>query len=113
MYTRVSSALRDKIGKDLVAALDEEGGDFGILNFKPSEIHLLQECVEWRECINTYYLSSYRGGALKNFLKYEYIRPEKIFQDRVHFSYDLNWHMTWRDWFIVEEGVDHASIIPT
>ena len=112
MYKRVSSALRDKIGNDLKAALDEEGGDFGILFFKLHEMHLLQECIDWRDCINTYYLSSYRGGALKKFLNYEYIRPEKIFHNKVHFSYELNWNMSWKDWFIVKEGVDNASIVP-
>ncbi len=114
MYARVSSALRDKIRTDLVKAqvMDKDcESDVAFILFKPSETHLYKECVEWRECINTYYLSSYRGGALKNFLNYRYIRPEKIFHNKVSFSFEINWNMSWKDWFI-ERG-DHASIVAT
>ena len=111
MYTRVSSELRDKIAKDLQHALDEEGGDIGIMFFKPGEMHLHRECIAWRETINLYFLSSCHGGALKKFLNYNYIRPEKISYSAVEFSFEMNWNMSWKDWFIVEKGHDYASII--
>lgn len=114
MYTRVSPALREKIGNDLVEVIDYTKRDFGILQFSPEEMHLHRECVEWRECINMYFLTSYRGGSLKNFLTYEYIKPKKIFNNTVEFEYETNWNTSWRDWFIVDkEGNSNASSIIT
>lgn len=114
MYNRVSRELRDKMAKGLVEKFDYSDeakfSEYAILDFNDDEMHLHKECVEWREIINTYFLASYQGGALKKFLNYEYIRPEKIERRRVIFSYEMNWNPSWKDWF-VDKGVDTSCIL--
>lgn len=114
MYSRVSEELQIKMMNDLVEHFDYKDeakmNEFAVLDFNDTEMHLHKECIEWRETINTYFLASYQGGALKNFFKYKYIRPEKIGRIQVIFSYEMNWNPSWKDWF-VDKGVDRASII--
>lgn len=114
MYSRVSRELRKKLETDLVEHFnyddDAEMSEYATLDFHPDEMYLYKECIEWRETINMYFLASYHGGALKKFLNYDYIRPEKISITQVIFSFEKNYNPTWRDWF-VDKGVDRASII--
>ena len=116
MYNRVSAELREKMANDLVEHFDYRDeaklSEYAVLDFNDNEMHLHKECIEWREVINTYFLASYQGGALKNFLTYKYIRPEMISRTQVIFSYETNWNPSWKDWF-VDKGVDCASILST
>lgn len=114
MYNRVSRELRDKIAKDIqetTEVRDEELYDVVFMTFTSEEENLRQECIKWRETINLYFLSSYTGGALKKFLNFNYLRPREITKFMVKFEYEYNYNLTWRDWFIVDEGKDYASII--
>ena len=111
MYKRVSRELRDKLEKDIQEALDENGDDIILVSFTSEEEHLRQECIQWRETINLYFLSSYRGGALKNFLHYKYIRPREVTRFLVTFDHEINWNQSWKDWFVVNERKDYASIL--
>ena len=113
MYNRVSRELRDKLENDLDEAYDDEGNDILLTSFTSEEEHLRQECIQWREIINLYFLSSYTGGALKNFLHFKYIRPREITRFVVLFDFEYNWNQSWRDWFIVNERKDYASILFT
>jgi len=115
MYTRVSKELREKMAKDLIEHFnyndDAEMCEYATLDFDIHEMHLHKECIEWRETINMYFLTSYQGGALKKFLEYEYIKPQKIGRAQVTFRFEKNYNPSWKDWF-VNKGVDLASIIP-
>ena len=113
MYNRVSRQLRQKIEKDMQELMDEDANDLYVLSFTSDEEHLRQECIEWRHIINLYFLSSRSGGALKNFGQYKYIRPKEIANSKVTFECEINWNQSWRDWFIVKEGHDYASIVST
>ena len=113
MYNRVSRQLRQKIEQEMQEVYDEEGNDVYLLSFTSEEEHLRQECIEWRNVINLYFLSSYTGGALKKFAQYNYIRPKEILRHIVVFECEINWNQSWRDWFIVKEGHDYASIVAT
>jgi len=103
MYNRVSPELRDKIEKDFQEVFDDDGNEIGIITFTSEERALYLECIEWKDIINLHFSSSYSGGALKNFLQYEYIRPHEILSYTVTFTYEINWNPTWRDWFVVKE----------
>jgi hypothetical protein len=109
MYNRVSRQLRDKMENDLQEVCGGDKRDTLIMSFTSEEEHLRQECIEWREVINLFYLTSYSGGALKKFLCYDYIRPKEIARFTVTFDYEINWNPSWKDWFI-DRG-DHASIV--
>ena len=111
MYNRVSRELREKIEQDMQEVYDEEYNDVYIMSFTSEEEYLRQECIEWREVINLFYLTSYSGGALKKFLYYEYIRPKEIGRHTVIFECEINYNQSWRDWFVVNERKDYASII--
>jgi len=114
MKTHISEALQDKILNDFyedtnyISPYDRCTGS---IMFDNTELDLYNECVEWREVINAYFLSSYKDGALKKFGKYEYIRPEKILHNKVTFTFQTNYNMSWKDWFVLEE--DYASIVTT
>jgi len=111
MYNKVSQELQDKIGRDLKQIYNKDGEEIGMVTFVIQEKEIYEECIEWLETINTYYLSSYWGGSLKKFLHYDYIKPAEVLHYMVLFKYELNWNMSWKDWFIVR-GEDNASIVP-
>lgn len=113
MYTKVSEKLIEKMTKDLVEITSYISRDKLYLQFEDGESDLYKECILWRETINTYFLSSETMGSLKKFLNYKFVRPESILHNIVIFSFEHNYNPTWKDWFIVEEGVDSASIITT
>lgn len=111
MYTRVSRELRDKIADDLQEVYDMSGDIIGIVTFTTDkqDRKLREECIEWLEHINTYYKSSYWGGALKTWLHYKYIKPIEVAYLTVTFDFEYNYNQSWKDWFIRR---DYASIVP-
>ena len=114
MKTHISEELQDKILNDLVEDTFRNDWELpvwasiGSLTFDENELDLYNECIEWREVITTYFLSSYTGGALKKFGPYEHIRPDQILHNKVIFTFEDNKHMSWKDWFI--RGEDYAKI---
>ena len=118
MYNRVSRELRDKLQRDrkkITVYSDDYNSwdDLIMLKFDSTEQELYKECIKWKHVVNLYFLHTHSGGSLKKFLNYNYIRPHKIFHSTVTFNYNINWDQSWRDWFIVNEEKDYASIVTT
>lgn len=115
MYTKVSDELYRKIEYDIQCVHTEYDTMVYYMTFKDNEKFLLQECKEWRETVNLYFLSSIKNGSLKNFLDFEYVRPKEVLNNSVIFEYKYRWNgPCWKDWFIIpEDRESYASIIAT
>jgi len=104
----ISRELRDKIIKDIeLSESDVEGfGPYdykGVLFFTPTEMHLLDECKEWLEVINLYFLTSYHACSIDKMGNLKGIRPKHIFCNRAEFTVLRKRKENWKDWFIPNE----------
>jgi len=116
MKTEISLELRNKIRRDMLIVKDQyfmDGGDHcGILSFdKDKEFELFEECMIWKEMLDTYYRTSYNAGKAKRVGRFSGIKPKKIHLYSVEFAisgYDVP---SWKDWFDVDGKEDITQLI--
>lgn len=102
----ISRELRDKIIKDIDIRTTNAGiyGYKGVLFFTQNEMSLLDECKEWLNIINTYFLTSYHACSIDKMGKLKGVRPKHIFCNRAEFTVLTKRTENWKDWFIQDEA---------
>ncbi len=117
MKTEITLELRNKIRRDMRIVEGQHypnpGGEHcGILYFdKDKEFELFEECIIWKEMLDTYFKTSYNGGKAKKVGRFIGIKPEKIHLYSVEFIVSTYKDPSWRDWFDVKGEDDAPKLI--
>lgn len=116
MKKEISLELRNKIRRDMLIVEDQHytnSGDYcGILNFdKDKEFELFEECMIWREMIDTYFKTSYNAGKAKRIGRFNGIKPKRIHLNSVEFAVSTYRNPSWKDWFNIEGKEDDHKLI--
>ncbi len=117
MKTELSLKLRNKIRRDMLIVKDEYfanglGDHCGILHFdKDKEFELFEECIIWREMIDTYFKTSYNAGKAKRIGRFSGIKPKQIHLHSVEFAISGYDNPSWKDWFDQEGKEDVSNLI--
>lgn len=109
-YNDVSLELRNKIRTYMVIYEDVYGGSVhGILQLDETDIELIQECLQWREIIMTYYKTSYGAYKMSKIGRFYGVRPIEVktincdsdgkIDVQITFEVDHYEEESWRDWF--------------
>ena len=116
MKTELSLKLRNKIRRDMLIVQDthyvNNGDHCGILSFdRNEEFDLFEECMTWREMIDTYFRTSYNAGKAKRIGRFSGIKPKKIHLYSVDFAISGYDNPSWKDWFDQEGKEDVSNLI--
>jgi hypothetical protein len=117
MKTKITLELRNKIRRDMLIVKDQyfaDGlGDYcGILSFdRDKESELFEECIMWREMIDTYYRTSYNAGKAKRVGRFSGVKPKKIHLHSIEFAISGYDNPSWKDWFDMEGKEDNPNLI--
>lgn len=93
--------------------MDDAGDLICLINFENLfEQHLIDECIEWRRIIDTYFKTSYRAMSLKRAGRYLNVRPLPIqkpkTKDRllhitpIKFQIEFVDQKNWKEWFVMK-----------
>jgi len=107
----ISRQLKDKIIQDMEVKVPVDGfKDFGEHNyigylfFTSDEMHLRDECREWLEVINVYFLSSYNACRINKIGTLRGVRPKHVFYNNATFTINNQERENWKDWFIQDDA---------